>query len=97
MRMRGGKQHDRYWMVDSTVDSASVPNLAEIRARSTSSSLPIRSRQQSSQQQMAKLQVSTVLFILHCFYTSTLPLHCLNIAGGMLQADLRRLEAQQVA
>ena len=50
MRMGGGKQHDRYWMADSTVDSASVPNLAEIRARSTSSSLPIRSRQQSSQQ-----------------------------------------------
>ena len=46
---------------------------------------------------MAELQVSTVLFVVHCFYTSTLPLHCLNIAGGMLQADLRRLEAQQAA
>ena len=44
MRMGGGKQHGRYWMADNTVDSASVPNLAEIRARSTSSSLPIRSR-----------------------------------------------------
>ena len=30
MRMGGGKQHDRYWMADSTVDSASVPNLTEI-------------------------------------------------------------------
>ena len=97
MRMGGGKQHGRYWMADSTVDSASVPNLAEIRARSTSSSLPIRSRQQSSQQQMVELQVSTVLFVVHCFYTSTLPLHCLNIAGGMLQADLWRLEAQAKA
>ena len=55
MRMGGGKQHGWYWMADSTVDSASVPNLAEIRARSTSSSLPIRSRQQSSQQKMAEL------------------------------------------
>ena len=55
MRMGGGKQHVWYWMADSTVNSASVPNLAEIRARSTSSSLPIRSRQQSSQQQMAEL------------------------------------------
>jgi hypothetical protein len=41
----GGKQHDRYWMADSTVDFASVPNLAEIRARSTSSFLPIRFQQ----------------------------------------------------
>jgi hypothetical protein len=47
-RLGGGKQHGRYWMADSTVDSASVPNLAEILARSTSSSLPICSRQQSS-------------------------------------------------
>jgi hypothetical protein len=30
MRLGGGKQHDRYWMTDSTIDSASVPNLAEI-------------------------------------------------------------------
>jgi hypothetical protein len=55
MRVGGGKQHDRYWMTDSTVDSASVSNLTEIRARSTSSSLPIRSWQQSSQQQMTEL------------------------------------------
>ena len=48
MRLGGGKQHGRYWMADNTVDSASVPNLVEIRARSTSSSLPIGSRQQSS-------------------------------------------------
>ena len=44
MRLGGGKQHGRYWMADSTVNSTSVPNLAEIRARSTSSSLTIRSR-----------------------------------------------------
>jgi hypothetical protein len=97
MRLGGGKQHGQYWMVDNTVDSASVPNLAEIRARSTSSSLPIRSRQQSSQQQMVELQVSTILFVIHCFYTSTLPLYYLNIVGGMLQADLRRLESQHAA
>jgi phage terminase large subunit-like protein len=30
MRLGGGKQHGRYWMVDSIVDFASVPNLAEI-------------------------------------------------------------------
>jgi hypothetical protein len=44
MRLGGGKQHDQYWMADNIVDSASVPNLAKIRARSTSSSLPICSR-----------------------------------------------------
>jgi hypothetical protein len=49
MRLGGGKQHGRYWMADSTVDSASIPNLAEIRARSTSSSVPIRPWQHSSQ------------------------------------------------
>jgi hypothetical protein len=50
MRLGGGKQHSRYWMADNTVDSTSVPNLTEILARSMSSSLPICSRQQSSQQ-----------------------------------------------
>jgi hypothetical protein len=45
MRLGGGNQHGRYWMADSTVDSASVPNLAKIRARSTSSSVPICPRQ----------------------------------------------------
>ena len=48
MRLGGGKQLGWYWMADIIVDSASVPILVEIRARSTSSSLPIRSRQQSS-------------------------------------------------
>jgi hypothetical protein len=69
MRLGGEKQHGRYWMADNIVDSASVPNLAEIRARSTSSSVPIRPRQQSSQQQMVELQVSIVSVVGHCCYT----------------------------
>jgi hypothetical protein len=44
MRLRGGKQHSRYWMADNMVDSASIPNLAQIRAQSTSSSVPIQPR-----------------------------------------------------
>jgi hypothetical protein len=79
MRLGGGKQHGRYWMADSTIDSASVLNLAQIRARSTSSSLPIRPRQPSSQQMFAEFHVTTVLFIVQGFYTYTLPVPCLNI------------------
>ena len=68
MRLGGGKQHGRYWMADSQVDTASTPTLSQIRATSTSSSLPIRPRQQSSQQQVVELQVSPILFVVHCFY-----------------------------
>ena len=67
MRLGGGKQHGRYWMANSALDSASVPNLADLRARSTSSSLPIRPRQLSSQQQISDLAVSTRLFFLHIY------------------------------
>ena len=104
MRLEGGKQYGRYWMANSAVDSASVPNLDEIRSRSTGSSIPIRPWQQSSQHMMAQLQVSTVLLVVHCFYTYTLPLHCLKLAGEILQAQLQaqaeqvqRLQAQQEA
>jgi hypothetical protein len=33
MRLGGGKQHDRCWMADNTVDSTSVPNLAQTEHR----------------------------------------------------------------
>jgi hypothetical protein len=85
MRLGGGKQHGRYWMANSAIESSSVPRLSEIRARSTSSSdIPIAPRQQSSAQMMAALQVSTVLFVVHWFYTCALPLHCLNLTGVIL-------------
>ena len=57
MRLGGGKQHGRLYMADSSVSSDSVPSLAEIRSRSTSSSMPIRPRNTT----IAQLQVSTVL------------------------------------
>ena len=44
MRVGGGKKHDRYWIGDSVIDMASTPTLAQIRARSTSSSPAIRPR-----------------------------------------------------
>ncbi|XP_066327974.1 uncharacterized protein [Miscanthus floridulus] len=58
MRLGGGKQHGRYWMASNMVDSTSMPNLAQIRAQSTSSSVPIRPRQASTLQQMAALQAT---------------------------------------
>ncbi|XP_066398846.1 uncharacterized protein [Miscanthus floridulus] len=45
-------------MASNMVDSTSVPNLAQIRAQSTSSSIPIRPRQASTLQQMAALQAT---------------------------------------
>ena len=82
MRLGPGKQHGRYWMANSAIESSSVPRLSEIRARSTSSSsdIPIAPRQPSSTQMMAAFQVCTVLFIVHWFYTCALPCGC-NIAG----------------
>lgn len=38
MRMGGGKRHDRYYMANSAIDSATVPTLRQIRSGSTSSS-----------------------------------------------------------
>ena len=42
MRVGGGKKHGRYYIADSTLDSATTPTLSQIRARSTSSSPTIR-------------------------------------------------------
>jgi len=63
MRVGGGKKHGRYWIGDSTLDTASTPTLSQIRARSTSSSPAIRPRPTTTQFQMEALQVISVLFI----------------------------------
>jgi hypothetical protein len=41
MRVRGGKRHERYWIVDGAIDSSFTPTLSQVRARSMSSSLAI--------------------------------------------------------
>ena len=85
-------------MANSAIESSSVPRLSQIRQTSTSSSnIPIAPQQPSSTQMMAAFQVSTVLFVVHWFYTCTWPLHCLNLAGVILQAQLAELQAQQMA
>ena len=63
MRVGGGKKHGRYWIVDSVIDMASTPTLAQIRARSTSSSPAIRPRPSTTEMQMAELKVISISFV----------------------------------
>ena len=65
MRVGGGKKHGRYWIGDSTLDTATTPTLSQIRARSTSSSPAIRPRPDTAQSRMEALQVISVLFVVH--------------------------------
>ena len=60
MKVGGGKKHGRYWIGDSLIDTASTPTLAQIRARSTSSSPAIRPRQSTTEIQMEALKVISV-------------------------------------
>jgi hypothetical protein len=39
MRVRGGKRHGKYWIVDGAIDSLSIPTLSHVRARSMSMSV----------------------------------------------------------
>ena len=63
MRLGGGKKHGRLWIADGAIDSTTVPSLDAIRAQSTSSSQPIRSRPSPALQQVQALQVIPVLLI----------------------------------
>ncbi|TVU49778.1 hypothetical protein EJB05_01114, partial [Eragrostis curvula] len=56
MRLGEGKKHGRYWIGDSTLDTASTPTLSEIRARSSSSTPPIRPRPSAAQLQFEQSQ-----------------------------------------
>ena len=60
MRVGGGKKHGRYWIGDSLIDTASTPTLAQIRARSTSSSPTVRPRQSTTEIQMEALKVISI-------------------------------------
>ena len=44
MRVRQGKKHGQFWIGDDVLDTASTPPLHQLRASSTSSSVPIRQR-----------------------------------------------------
>ena len=49
MRVGGGKKHGRYYIGDDTLDTATTPTLAQVRARSTGSSPAICPRQSKAQ------------------------------------------------
>ncbi|XP_066380027.1 uncharacterized protein [Miscanthus floridulus] len=56
MRLGGGKKHGRLWIADGAIDSTTVPSLDVLRARSTSSSQPIRPRPSPSLQRVDALE-----------------------------------------
>jgi len=60
LRVGGGKKHGRYWIGDSLIDTASAPTVAQIRARSTSSSPAIRPRQSTMEIHMEALKVISI-------------------------------------
>lgn len=62
MRVGGGRKHGRFWLGDGALDTASTPNLSQIRQRSTSSSPAIRPRPDTSQSRVDALQVISVSF-----------------------------------
>jgi hypothetical protein len=63
MRLGGGKKHGRLWIADSAIDSSTVPSLDAIRARSTSSSQPIRPRPSLALQRVEALEVTPILLV----------------------------------
>jgi sugar phosphate isomerase/epimerase len=65
MRVGGGKKHVRYWLGDGVIDSSSTPTLAQLRALTTSGSVPIRPRPSPSQSRVAELEVIFVLLVVH--------------------------------
>jgi hypothetical protein len=87
MRVGGGKRHGRYWIADGAIDSASTPTLSQVRARSTSASLAIRPRQDSSQHRIQQLQVIPYLFMFIDYYISSL---CIIVTLGRNITDSAR-------
>jgi len=65
MRVGGGKVRGRYMIGDDSLDSRTIPSLAQIRATSTSSSPPKRQWPNSTMSIVASLQVISVLFAVH--------------------------------
>ena len=65
MKVGGGKKYGRYFIDEGTLDTASTPTLAQDRARTTNSSLPIRPRQSVAELRVQELEVNLGLFIVH--------------------------------
>ncbi|XP_066324653.1 uncharacterized protein [Miscanthus floridulus] len=56
MRLGGGRKHGRTWIANAAIDPTTVPTLSQLRAQSTSSSQPIRSRPTPTLQRVDALE-----------------------------------------
>ena len=65
MKVGGGKKHGRYFIGEGTLDTASTPTLAQVRARTTNSGLPIHPRLSVAELRVQELEVNLGLFIVH--------------------------------
>ena len=63
MRAGGGKKHDRYWLDDSVVDTASTSTLSQLWARTIDSTPPILPWPEISVASMHAFQVISVSFV----------------------------------
>jgi hypothetical protein len=65
MRLGQGKKHGWLWIVDGADSSSSAPSLSDVRAQSTSRSLPIRARPTPTLSRVDELQVIPVSLVVH--------------------------------
>jgi hypothetical protein len=65
MRLGQGKKHVRLWIVDGANSSSSTPSLFDVRAQSTSRSLPIRARPTPTLLWVDELQVIPVSLVVY--------------------------------
>jgi len=65
MRLGGGRKHGRTWIANAAIDPTTVPTLSQLRAQSTSSSQPIRSRPTPTLQRVDALEVIIVLLVVN--------------------------------
>ena len=65
MRAGQDRKHERFWLDDGVIDTASTPSLSQIRARSTSESPAIRTRPTTTQHRIDALEVIPVLLVIH--------------------------------
>ena len=85
--------HGRFLIGDSLLDTASIPPLSQLRAATTSSSVPISQRPTA----MMTLQVSIQVLFAVPWLLRCLALHLWNICGQMLQAELETLRGEREA
>jgi hypothetical protein len=65
VRLGQGRKHGRLWIADDADSSSSAPSLSDLRAQSTSISLPIRARPTPTLSWVDKLKVISVSLIVH--------------------------------